>query len=581
MKKRIIIHVEMLHPSMNHLHMGHIRNYIFGDILSRYYKNEGYGVSFINKYDVFGYIPEHWAIVNGKNPLRFLRENIKTINSDFNLMNIKFTNKKNILTSDKKYVNYTQSLFRKLYKKGYIIKQRDFVIKCNHCNRILCNEEINGNKCIWCNGNIDYEFMNQHFIDINKLTGKMIFNNNKYFDKKTIDIQNNMLKRKTCYKASIKMKNTDSFFDVYLSDNYLSNIIKVPYSIKLMNQLWDSINDKTRKKIISCLKTNRNYQEVKINNGNIKIYLTFWNNEQLSTNIGDKIIKDNLKKSYYSNIPDWNIERMRIWGEKIPLLNCSSCDYECINEENISSDIYVSNNEAKYTCPNCGGNLVPSNNCISPWLSSSWDIYYPLLHNNRLNYKNSKEYKYADYNFTRIAHITKHILYTRFITKFLHENKELYYSEPVKNNCYIGNLSTSNGTMSRVRGNSILVIDLLKKYESDAIRLGIISGAKYSAPVVFNESYFKGSSRLINRFKETNIRITQDETNNYIELISNFKKSYLNLEFEKIFNLIQRIVIILEKEKINKKMLQKLLILMEPIIPTTINQLYNKYNLTK
>ena len=580
MKKKMYIHSEMLHPSMQHLHLGHIRSHIYGDILRRYYVNNNYDVIFCNKYDVFGYLPDHWALVNNKNPLEYLMDNIKSINKDFDSINIKFTNKRNILTSDNKYVNYTQNIFRYLYKDGYIYKQRDFVIKCNKCNRILCNEEVSDNKCIWCNKKINYDFIDQYFIDINKLSKSLIFRNKNCFDDKTITMHNKMLKNNTCYKARINFNDKRSFIDVYLKNNYLTNVVKVPYSLRIINKLWDYMSDKKKKEVIECLRNNREYKEVKIDIdfNDIEVYLTFWSNDILTENCGKKIILNNLSKASYNQIPDWNITRIRNWGERIPLLNCQNCDYEQINDDDISGNIFNTSNKSKYICPKCGNYLVENNNVLSPWLSSSWDIYYPFLMNKRINYELSKEYKYANYNFTREAHITKHIFYTRFITKFLYNKHLIGFNEPVKYNCYVGNLSTKDGTMSRIRGNSVYINDLLKQYSSDAIRLGLISSAKYRLPIIFNESYIKGSTRLINRLLNLNININNKATFDYNDVIDKLNKYYQKNDFDKIYSIVQKITLILEKESIKKKTLIKLLKLMEPVIPETIRIISKKYN---
>ena len=263
----------------------------------------------------------------------------------------------------------------------------------------------------------------------------------------------------------------------------------------------------------------------------------------------------------------------------MPLLICPNCDYECINNDDISHEVFIINNvKSEHKCPNCGSYLLKSTNVISPWLSSSWDIYYPFIINGKINYKLSKEYKYANYNFTREAHITKHLLYTRFITKFLYENNLVYCNEPIKNNCHVGNISSTSGTMSRIRGNSIYIVDLLKKYESDAIRLGIISGAKYALPIVFNESYIKGSSRIIKRLINVKFNICVDDEIDYNQIINDFNKCYKNLDFDKMFGIIQKIVNILEQKRISKKTLNKFLKLMMPIIPETVNEICKKCN---
>jgi leucyl-tRNA synthetase len=145
------------------LHVGHGRNYIIGDVVTRFYLMRGYSVLNPMGWDAFGLPAENAAIENETHPWTFTKKNIETSKAQFRTWGVEFDWDREVTTCLPDYYRWTQWLFLKLYEHGLAYKKEATVNYCPTCETVLANEQVVAGACERCGTVPEQRKMNQWF----------------------------------------------------------------------------------------------------------------------------------------------------------------------------------------------------------------------------------------------------------------------------------------------------------------------------------------------------------------------------------------------------------------------------------
>ena len=123
------------------LHMGHVRNYTIGDVLSRFHKMKGYNVLQPMGWDAFGLPAENAAIKHETAPAKWTYENIEHMKTQLKQLGLGVDWNREIATCKPEYYKWEQWLFTELYKKGLIYKKTSSVNWDPVDGTVLANEQ--------------------------------------------------------------------------------------------------------------------------------------------------------------------------------------------------------------------------------------------------------------------------------------------------------------------------------------------------------------------------------------------------------------------------------------------------------
>ena len=148
------------------LHMGHVRNYVIGDVISRFKKFNGFNVMQPMGWDAFGLPAENAAIQNKTAPDKWTFSNIDHMRNQLKQLGLGIDWKREFATCDPSYYRWEQWLFIKLYEKGLIYKKTSTVNWDPVDKTVLANEQVIDGKGWRSGATVEKKEIPQYFMKI-------------------------------------------------------------------------------------------------------------------------------------------------------------------------------------------------------------------------------------------------------------------------------------------------------------------------------------------------------------------------------------------------------------------------------
>ena len=236
-------------------------------------------------------------------------------------------------------------------------------------------------------------------------------------------------------------------------------------------------------------------------------------------------MKEHVTKAGYGRpktnfkLRDWVFSRQRYWGEPIPLVNCPTCGWVPLPEDQLplllpevesyevtdtgESPLAKMTDWVNTTCPQCGGPAQRETDTMPQWAGSSWYfLRYMDPHNDKaLASKEALDYwSPVDWYNGGMEHTTLHLLYSRFWHKFLYDIGVVPTKEPYAKRTSHGMILGEGGEkMSKSRGNVVNPNDIVAQYGADTMRLYIMFVGDFEQAAIWSTEAVKGSKRFLDR----------------------------------------------------------------------------------
>jgi leucyl-tRNA synthetase len=146
--------LEMLPYPSGQMHMGHVRNYLLGDVYARYYRMLGFDVVHPMGWDAFGLPAENAAIKDGVHPAARTRENIASFKAEMQTLGYSYDWALEVNTSDPEYYRWNQWFFLKLRERDLVYRRFSHVNWCTGCLTVIANEQIKDGVCERCDSRV-------------------------------------------------------------------------------------------------------------------------------------------------------------------------------------------------------------------------------------------------------------------------------------------------------------------------------------------------------------------------------------------------------------------------------------------
>ncbi|MFY0641508.1 MAG: class I tRNA ligase family protein, partial [Bermanella sp.] len=199
------------------LHMGHVRNYTIGDVISRYQRMQGKNVMQPMGWDAFGLPAENAAIKNNTAPGKWTDENIAYMKGQLNSLGFGYDWDRELATCKPEYYRWEQWFFTKLVEKGLAYKKVSAVNWCPNDQTVLANEQVIDNCCWRCDTPIQRKEIPQWFIRITDYAEELLNDLDQLdeWPEKVKAMQRNWIGKSQGVEMSFGIKGREDTLDVY------------------------------------------------------------------------------------------------------------------------------------------------------------------------------------------------------------------------------------------------------------------------------------------------------------------------------------------------------------------------------
>jgi len=166
--------LEMFAYPSGHAHVGHLRNYIIGDVLARTKRMRGFNVLHPFGWDAFGLPAENAAIKSGIHPEKSTRDNIAHMKGQLQRLGISYAWERELATCDPEYYKWNQWLFIRMFEKGLAYRRKSSVNWCPVDKTVLANEQVIDGKCWRCDSPVEVRDLEQWFFRITAYADELL-----------------------------------------------------------------------------------------------------------------------------------------------------------------------------------------------------------------------------------------------------------------------------------------------------------------------------------------------------------------------------------------------------------------------
>lgn len=236
---------------------------------------------------------------------------------------------------------------------------------------------------------------------------------------------------------------------------------------------------------------------------------------------------------------DWSVTRQRYWGAPTPIIHCPDCGPVSVPDEDLPvilpelddfkpagdgrSALARATDWLKVDCPKCGKPAERETDTLDTYICSSWYMMrYFDPSNQEAIFDKEVVNKWMPIDFYNGGdHATAHLLYARFITRFMHKIGLVAEPEPFKQMLFNGKVTAADGTMfSKSKGNGIDPLEIIDSgYGADALRMYLMFASPLELWTRWDEKGVPGTYRFLNRvwtlvqdYAETNeVEVSSDQ----------------------------------------------------------------------
>ncbi len=313
--------------------------------------------------------------------------------------------------------------------------------------------------------------------------------------------------------------------------------------------------------------------------------------------------KNNLgKKRVQYKLRDWVFSRQHYWGEPIPIIHCKKCGVVPVPEKDLPIELpYVERYQPTETgksplaavadwvnikCPKCGSKAKRETDTMPNWAGSNW--YYlrycdPKNEKEIVDRKKAEYWMPVDWYNGGMEHTTLHLLYSRFIYKFLFDIGIVPQPEPYQKRTSHGMVLAEDGRkMSKSFGNVINPDDIVANYGADTLRVYEMFMGPFDQTISWSSKGVKGVHRFLNRVWKLVLECSENKKSGkeaVKEVHKLNRKVEEDLEATKFNTAVASFMEFINycyknKKDVGKDVIQRMLILLAPFAPHISEELW-------
>jgi leucyl-tRNA synthetase len=582
------------------LHIGHVRNYTYIDLITRYKMMQGFNVLSPMGWDSFGLPAENLAIETGIHPRVSVEAQITRMKEHFRKLGAAFDWSREVASHDPAYYRWDQWLFLELYDRGLAYKATAPVNWCPKDQTVLANEQVVDGACERCGTLVEKRNLAQWFFKITDYADRLLDDLDDLDDwpDRVRTMQRNWIGRSEGARFRIPIKTMDASFEVFTTRP--DTIFGMTFCVlapehPLVEELISGTEheEETRAYIVRASRESEierlaegektgvftgRFAINPVNGREVPIFIADyvlmaygtgaimavpgqdqrdwdfavkyeldivrtvdagpdWEGEAflgdgptINSEFLDGLDRDGAmeriigwleeqgigERAIQYRLRDWLISRQRYWGCPIPMVECPECGLVPVPRDQLPvtlpevedfapkgrSPLAAVEDWVATTCPRCGGAARRETDTMDTFVDSSWYYFrYTDPHNEDAIFERAKAdyWMPLDQYIGGVEHAILHLLYARFVTKFLFDIGLSPVTEPFMRMFTQGMLVKDGAKMSKSKGNVVPPDRYYQEYGADALRLFELFVGPPTDDAVWNDSGVPGTKRFLDR----------------------------------------------------------------------------------
>ena len=210
--------LEMFPYPSGRVHMGHVRNYAIGDVVSRYKRMRGFNVLHPMGWDSFGLPAENAAIQHGIHPSKWTLDNIAFMrDKQLKRLGLSYDWDREVTTCLEDYYRWNQWFFIKMFDRGIAYKKLAYVNWCPSCATVLANEQVEDGLCWRCSSVVAHRELEQWFFKITAYAEELLADCDKLtgWPERVLTMQRNWIGKSTGVEADFAVEGSGGKLTIF------------------------------------------------------------------------------------------------------------------------------------------------------------------------------------------------------------------------------------------------------------------------------------------------------------------------------------------------------------------------------
>ncbi|MBA2573507.1 MAG: leucine--tRNA ligase [Nocardioidaceae bacterium] len=589
------------------LHMGHGEVFALGDVVARYWFQQGYDVLHPIGWDSFGLPAENAAIKRGEHPAVWTYQNIDTQAESFRRYAISFDWSTRLHTSDPEYYRWTQWLFLKLYEHGLAYRKGSAVNWCPNDQTVLANEQVVGGFCERCGAEVTKRNLTQWYFKVTAFAQRLLDDMETLsgsWPDRVLTMQRNWIGRSEGAHVDFVIEGRDEPVTVFTTRpdtlfgaTFFVVAADAPLAAELCapqqrDAFEEYVREVQRTTDVDRMTEGRDKTGVflgvhatnPMTGAQMPVYAADYvladygtgaimavpgqdqrdwdfarafdmpivrtvqprphfdgeaytgegpainsSNDELDINGLDVTEAKSRTIAYLQDkgfgrgtvnfrLRDWLVSRQRFWGAPIPIVHCIDCGEVPVPVDQLPvilpdlqgadlapkgvSPLASAAEWVNASCPACGGAAKRDTDTMDTFVDSSWYfLRYPSPHDETqpFDVEAIRRWGPIEQYVGGVEHAILHLLYSRFVTKALHDMGYLDFVEPFNALLNQGDVRNQGKSMSKSLGNGVDLGEQIARFGVDAIRLTMVFAGPPEDDIDWADLSPAGSLRFLQR----------------------------------------------------------------------------------
>jgi leucyl-tRNA synthetase len=532
--------LEMLPYPSGKMHMGHVRNYLLGDVYARYYRMLGFDVVHPMGWDAFGLPAENAAIKDGVHPAQRTRENIDSFKKEIVSLGYAYDWALEVDTSKPEYYRWNQWFFLKMLEKGLVYRRFSKVNWIGRSEGVECDFGLDGAADA-------IRVFTTRVDTIFGCTYVVLAPDHRLVSKITTPAQRAQVDAFVAKMAAkSKTERTDEAAEkegVFTGAHainpfngakvpvWIANFVLADYGTGAVMSVpaHDQRDFEFARKFGIPVRVviqpeggtlDGDRQEAAYDGPGRAVNSGQWtgldSKDAIAAMTAHAEEKGFGKRTTSYRLKDWLISRQRYWGTPIPVVYCEKDGVVGVPDADLP---VVLPREAPFTgeggnplekvpafvaatCPRCGGAARRETDTMDTFVDSSWYFYRYLSPHKKDGPFDGAAVRYwfpIDLYVGGIEHAILHLVYSRFWTKMMRDLGLVTFDEPVVRLFPQGMVHRDGEVMSKSKGNTVAPDDIISRYGADTLRLYILFVAPPEMALEWQDAQIEGPSGFLRR----------------------------------------------------------------------------------